>query len=125
MTHHTITATGLVAAALAVGLGTSTAHATPAVARTATTVTIKAQGVDLSGRVKSADQGCITDRLVIVIKQKGKRGGGDDKRFATDTAGADGSWSTGNTGTAGRFYSKVKATADCKRDTSPTIRATR
>ena len=31
----------------------------------------------------------------------------------------------GNTGTAGKFYAKVKKTATCKGDTSKTIRATR
>jgi hypothetical protein len=34
-------------------------------------------------------------------------------------------WSTGNTGTPGRFYAKVRRTDLCQGDTSPTIRATR
>jgi hypothetical protein len=48
------------------------------------------------------------------------RGGGDDQKFAHDTASSDGSWSTGNTGTAGKFYGKVRKTTRCKKDSSPT-----
>ena len=59
------------------------------------------------------------------MKQVGTRGGGDDQKFASDLAASDGSWSTGNTGTAGRFYAKIRATTTCTGDTSPTIRATR
>lgn len=112
----------LTGAALVALPGAATAQA-PAPARS--TVTIKAQGTDLSGRLSSPRQGCVTDRKVIVIKVKGRRGGGDDKRFASDNASADGSWNTGNTGTAGRFYAKVKPTANCQGDTSPTVRAQR
>jgi hypothetical protein len=101
------------------------AHAAVAVAPAASTVTIKAEGTDLSGTVKSARAVCKDGRKVIVFKQKGARGGGDDKKFATDTAESDGSWNTGNTGTEGKFYAKVRATTQCKGDTSPTIRATR
>jgi hypothetical protein len=90
-----------------------------------TTVTIQAEGTDLSGTVSSKRQRCVTDRKVIVIKIKGTRGGGDDKVFASDTADADGSWNTGNTGTEGRFYAKVRRTAACRGDESPTVRATR
>jgi hypothetical protein len=89
------------------------------------TVTIKAEGVDLSGKVKSPRQSCITDRKVIVFKQIGTRGGGDDDNFASDNASSDGSWSTGTTGVAGKFYARVRTTTMCKKDTSPTIRATR
>jgi hypothetical protein len=93
-----------------------------------TVVTIEADGTDLSGDVRSPDPACADGRTVIVIKQKGRRGGGDDRRFARDTASVDGDdyeWSTGNTGTPGRFYAKVRATPGCQRDTSPTIRAVR
>ena len=89
------------------------------------TVTIRAEGVDLSGKVKSPRQACVTDRKVIVFKQIGTRGGGDDQKFASDTASSDGSWSTGNTGTPGKFYAKVRKTTMCKKDSSPTIRARR
>jgi hypothetical protein len=105
--------------------GPSFAQAAPSRAKAATTVTIKAEGVDLSGKVKSPRQACVTDRKVILIKQIGTRGGGDDIKFASDTASSDGSWSTGTTGTAGKFYAKVKATTRCQGDTSPTVRAHR
>jgi hypothetical protein len=65
---------------------------------------------------------------VIVFKQVGQRGSGDDIRFASDmTELSDGvgEWSTGNTGTGGRFYSKVKRSPECRGDTSPTIHVTR
>jgi hypothetical protein len=92
-----------------------------------TTVTIKAQGVDLSGTVVSPKpRRCAADRKVIVFKQIGTRGGGDDQRFATDNASLNGSvyeWSTGNTGVAGRFYAKVRHITGCQGDTSPTVRA--
>lgn len=91
----------------------------------ASTVTIKAEGTDLSGTLSSPRAACVADRKVIVFKQIGTRGGGDDRNFASDTAAADGSWNTGNTGTPGRFYAKVRATARCQGDTSPTIRARR
>ena len=48
-----------------------------------TTVTIKAEGTDLSGVVKSPRPNrCADDRKVIVFKQRGERGGGDDINFA-------------------------------------------
>jgi hypothetical protein len=62
---------------------------------------------------------------VIVFKQIGSKGGGNDQNFASDTADSDGSWNTGNTGTPGRFYAKVRPTGACKGDTSRTIRARR
>jgi hypothetical protein len=92
------------------------------------TVTIKAEGTDLSGTVHSARRACKANRTVVVYKQVGARGGGDDVRFASDTtevSGGVGQWNTGNTGTPGRFYAKVKKSAQCKGDTSPTIRAVR
>ena len=49
-------------------------------------------------------------------------------RFASDRASLSGGvyrWSTGNTGTEGRFYAKVRHIDGCKGDTSPTIRAMR
>ena len=123
-TRISLVAVGL-AVVVALPASAGAAQASAGRAKATTTVTIKAEGVDLSGKVKSARQACITDRKVTVIKQIGTRGGGDDQRFASDTASSDGSWSTGNTGTAGRFYAKVRATTKCKGDTSPTIRARR
>lgn len=92
------------------------------------TVTIKAAGVDLYGTVKSPQHVCMAHRTVVVYKQIGTRGGGDDRRIASDTTSIEhgvGVWDTGNTGIAGRFYAKVKASADCRGATSPTIRAVR
>ena len=90
-------------------------------------VTIKAEGTDLSGTVSSPKPGvCAEGRKVIVFKQVGSRGGGDDEKFASDTAGKQGDayvWSTGNTGTAGRFYAKVRRTTECQADSSPTVKA--
>ena len=98
------------------------AQATPTIS---STVTIQAAGTDLSGFVSSPNASCEANRTVIVYKVVGTRGGGDDIRFAMDTSGDDGSWNTGNTGTPGKFYAKVKKTTFCKADFSPTIRATR
>jgi hypothetical protein len=116
------------ALAAAVGLSAGgTAVGAPGDA--STTVTIKAEGTDLSGVVTSPrPKRCAADREVVVVRQKGARGGGDDVRFATDTASLEGGvyrWSTGNTGTEGRFYARVRHIIGCKADTSPTIRATR
>jgi len=115
----------------AVVLGVVAGLAGPAQAAPAadTTVTIKAMGTDLFGVVKSPrPHKCADGRTVIVFKQKGARGGGDDVRFASDTASLSGGvykWSTGNTGTEGRFYAVVRAKTGCKADSSPTIRAVR
>lgn len=91
-----------------------------------TTVTIRAQGTDLSGRVSSpAPLRCAQNRTVHVYKQIGTRGGGNDIHFASDTASLQNGayrWSTGNTGTPGYFYSKVFPKPGCRGDTSETIR---
>ena len=115
--------------AVAVGLSsTATASDGSAAPRVAdTTVTIRAQGTDLSGQVRSPNPGrCANNRRVIVMKQIGTRGGGDDIRFASDTASLQGNtyrWATGNTGTRGRFYARVRPILGCRGDTSNTIRA--
>jgi hypothetical protein len=118
----------LAAGALSLGAAAATLGAVPATAaqitRAPVTVTIQAEGTDLSGTVSSSRLVCKADRTVIVFKQIGTRGGGDDIRFASDTTDNSGGtwvWSTGNTGTEGKFYAKVKRTAQCKADTSPTI----
>jgi hypothetical protein len=123
--------TTLAVATLAVAGSLTAVAAGPADAapRARSTVTIQADGVDLFGTVNSPRPArCADGRLVILYQQKGTRGGGDDIRIATDTAEKQGDtyvWSTGNTGIEGRFYAKVKRTAHCKRDLSPTIRAQR
>lgn len=109
------------AAALVVGhAGTATAAA-----KAPSTVTIQAAGTDLYGKVSSPRAACKADRKVIVFKQVGARGGGNDIKFASDITDEDGDWSTGNTGTAGKFYAKVKKNGNCKADLSPTIKARR
>jgi len=132
LTFPRLIVTTLAVPALAVGLAagsTITAGAAGAAGDAPTTVTIRADGTDLSGTVSSPKpRRCANNRLVVVFKQKGTRGGGDDVRFASDTASRSGNvfeWSTGNTGTEGRFYAKVRHITGCKGDTSPTIKATR
>jgi len=117
--------------AAAVGLATAAAAlvstaASPAAGaeRADVVVTIQAEGTDLSGTVKSPRRICKADRKVLLVKQKGAKGGDDDQVIASDTTSLqDGKWvwSTGNTGTEGRFYAKVRRTADCKRALSPTV----
>jgi len=110
---------------LAVAVSAGLATGSEAAVRAKTTVTIKAEGTDLSGTVRSPKpKVCANNRTVLLIRQVGIRGGGDDERLASDTASLNGTvyeWSTGNTGTAGKFYAKVRRTAKCKGDTSPTV----
>lgn len=118
------------AVALGVAAGLTTgAEVAGAATDAATTVTIRAQGTDLSGVVRSTrPRRCAANREVVVIMQRGARGGGDDVPFASDITSLQGGvyrWSTGNTGTEGRFYARVRHIPGCRGDTSPTIRATR
>ncbi len=127
----TRTSTRTLAAAL--GLATTAAvlvgaPATEAATRANTVVTIEAEQTDLSGEVRSKRKVCKDGRKVLLIKQKGAKGGADDKVIASDTTELDdgvGEWSTGNTGIEGRFYAKVKRTPQCKGAVSPTVRAVR
>lgn len=114
--------------AMAVGGLLVTGGAAEAATVGTSVVTIAAQGTDLHGVLKSDLTACMDNRHVIVYRQHGTRGGGDDTRFASDNTqlvGGHGEWSTGNTGTEGRFYARVRKTQFCARDSSPTIRATR
>lgn len=116
-----------------VGLATAgallvAAPSSTAAGRAKTVVTIQAEGTDISGTVKSKRKACKDGRKVLLYLQRGPRGGGDDELFATDTTELDdgvGEWETGNLGTEGKFYAKVKRTPKCKPATSPTIRVTR
>ncbi|WP_148572678.1 hypothetical protein [Nocardioides caldifontis] len=111
------------------GVALVTVPADASAARARTTVTIRADGVELSGTVSSPRPAkCAKGRLVVVFQQKGVRGGGDDVRVASDVTERDDGryeWETGNTGLEGRFYAKVRRTPHCKADTSPTVRAVR
>ena len=99
------------------------AHAAPT--KASVTVTITAEGTDMSGVVKSSRPAqCAAERTVKVFKLVD----GVPHLWASDTTDLqDGRyvWSTGNTGTPGRFYAKLGATAACKGDVSPTIRVRR
>ena len=112
-----------------IGIGAGGAEAASGAPKTSVSVTIRAEGTDLSGVVRSArPQVCAADRTVVVFKVKGAVGGGDDVRFASDTTGGSGpayEWSTGNTGTEGRFYARVKATGHCQAARSAVVRAQR
>lgn len=113
------------------GIAAATVAAAPAQAapKADVSVTITAEQTDLSGVVRSSSPGtCAADRTVVVFKVKGAVGGGDDERFASDTTDLSGGkyvWSTGNTGTEGRFYAKLRATPDCKAARSAVVRAQR
>jgi hypothetical protein len=93
------------------------------------TLTIKAEGVDLSGTISSPKpKKCAKNRTVNLIKQIGTKGGGDDKKIASDTAERQGGkyvWDTGNTGISGKFYAHVKAIPGCKAANSKTVKAHR
>ncbi len=99
------------------------AQATPAGA--SVTVTITAQGTDMSGRVRSSNPAlCAAHRTVKVFRVVN----GVPHSFASDTTERQGNvfvWSTGNTGTEGRFFAKVAPKTGCNGDVSPTIRVHR
>ena len=119
--------------AAAVGLATAgavlvAAPSSTAAPRANTVVTIKSEGTDISGTVKSKRKVCKDERKVYLYLQRGARGGGNDELFATDTTELDdgvGEWDTGNLGFEGRFYATVKRTPQCKAASSPTIRVER
>ena len=119
--------------AAAIGLATAGALMVAAPSSTAagkarTVVTIKADGTDLSGTVKSKRKACKDGRKVYLYLQRGARGGGNDELFATDTTELDdgvGEWETGNLGFEGKFYATVKRTPKCKAAASRTVVAER
>ena len=111
----------------AVALAT-VAFAAPAWAGPAkTTLTIRAQGLDLSGTVQSAKGSCLGNRNIKLYKQKGRnQNPGADDLIATDTSerqGNRGVWSTGNTGMSGKFYVRTGKVPGCTGAASKTIRA--
>lgn len=90
-----------------------------------TVLTIRAQGTDLSGTVRSQRLRCLGNRAVRLYKQQGRQ---QKPRFdtliATDTSerrGKIGVWSTGNTGMTGKFYVRTGKVAGCRAGFSKTI----
>jgi len=100
-----------------------------AIVRAPTTLTIRADGLDLSGKVKSPRLSCLGGRTIRLYKQVGtEQNPSVDRRIATDTSerrGDVGVWSTGNTGVAGKLYVRTGRTTYCKADSSDTIRVSR
>jgi hypothetical protein len=94
-----------------------------------TTLTIQAEGIDLSGTVKSSKLSCLGNRNVKVYKQVGTaQNPKTDPIVASDTServGDHGVWSTGNTGISGKFYARTASTLACTGATSNTIVARR
>ena len=92
-----------------------------------TTLTIRAQGLDLSGTVQSPRGSCLGDRNIKLYKQKGReQRPGSDTLVGTDTSarqGGHGEWSTGNTGMRGKFYVRTGKVPGCTAAASKTIRA--
>lgn len=119
----------IIAIALAIGgaagLSGLVSPAQAATDAASVTVTITAQGTDMSGVVDSSNPAlCAAHRTVKVYRVVN----GQAHSFASDTTDRQGSswvWSTGNTGTEGRFFAKVAAKPGCNGDVSPTIRVQR
>ena len=109
-----------------VALGGIAAPSSAGAPRAKTTVTIKVEGRDFSGTVKSSKpRRCADGRKVVLFRQTGsQQQPSTDPRIASDTASLNGDryeWSTGNTGVSGRFYARARRTAQCKAD-SRTLR---
>jgi len=84
----------------------------PAAAGTVdSSITIKEDGGDFHGKVKSEISNCVSDRGVKLMKRRP----GKDLKIAVDTTENDGSWNTGNTNeTRGTFYARAQAEGDCE-----------
>lgn len=93
--------------------------------RAPVTVTIRSEGTDIFGTVASIrPQRCAADRTVELYKLVD----GEPHLWTSDTTQLiDGRyrWSAGNTGTTGRFFARIRRTAQCQGDVSPTIRVSR
>jgi hypothetical protein len=89
-----------------------------------TKVTIKGPNGDFQGKLKSADEGCLGDRLVRLFSSAGpdgpfERTGNSD---TSEQQGTVGVWSMGNTGLRdGYFFAKVKKTPECRGGKSKVI----
>ncbi len=105
---------GIASAIVAMGV-----FAASASAGSPTEITIKENGGDFFGKVKSSNQNCLEDRTVKVKKVRP----GKDEYIAMDTTDSDGKWNTGNTGQdKGKFYAKVKESGACDGAKSETIK---
>ena len=81
-----------------------------------TTVTIKEQSGDFSGKVKSSDSDCRGNRLVKVKELPSKQ------TIASDTSESNGEWNTGNTSAdPGDYFAKVKRTETCSKAKSAVV----
>jgi hypothetical protein len=130
-TNHYLTALAVLvtlAALSALSMAVAPSNA-DAATRAKTTLTIKAEGVDLSGTVESQRLSCLDERKVRVYKQVGaQQSPKTDPVIASDISerqGNIGVWSTGNTGLAGKFYARTGGTLECTGATSKTIIARR
>ncbi len=88
-----------------------------------TKVTVEGTG-NVYGYVESPKKSCMDDRKVTVYEQKGAKGGGDDKKVASDEASKNGqyyTWDVGNPGIDKKFYAKAGAIPGCAADSSPTF----
>ncbi len=120
----------IAAVALLGGLAApSFASVSTAASRAETTVTIHTQNGEFWGTLTSPrPKKCADERKVTLYKQTGKEQDPSvDQKMASDISSLSGTrykWSTGTTGLRhGRFYARVGRTADCKADTSKTVRA--
>jgi hypothetical protein len=116
----------LVLAAI-VALGGIAVPSSAGTTRAKTTVTIRVEGRDFSGTVKSPRPGrCADGRRIVLLRQvSGEQRPSTDPVIASDTASLNGGryeWSTGNTGVDGRFYARARRTNRCKADSSRTLR---
>jgi hypothetical protein len=127
-TNHYLTALAVLVTLTALTMAVAPGNA-DAATRAKTTLTIKAEGVDLSGTVKSQRLSCLGERKVRVYKQVGaEQNPQTDPVIASDISerqGDHGVWSTGNTGQAGKFYARTGGTLECTGAISKTIVARR
>lgn len=92
-----------------------------------TEVTIKSEGGDPVGTVKSPNEAkCADDRLVKIYREKGgEQGGGDDvftgSMDTTSFSNGKYRWSVGQPGLEGKHYARAPGTNKCKADNSKTI----
>ena len=110
-----------------VALGGIAAPSSAGQTRANTKVTIKVEGRDFSGTVKSPRPGrCADGRRIVLLRQtSGQQRPATDPVIANDTASLNGNryeWNTGNTGVNGRFYARARRTNQCKADSSRTLR---